>query len=422
MKRKVHNKSTQRRHYESLLHHRQSTLHSTRLAAAKATDTPLCPTEAPQQSPTLPLAQYLREHYELRVNLLTEMPELRPVAHSTFAPITKRLRNTLLTELREAGLECNATQLMEYCYSNYVSAVHPFRDYMQSLPEWDGHDRVLALAMRVSTEATWLMVFRRWMRMMAAQWMGAPMQAANMMVPILVSTQQGMRKSSFCRLLVPSELQPYYMDKLDFTQKANYELKMAQFGLINLDEFDRYGERLMPLFKNVTQMQSLVVQRAYSSTFSNLPRIASFIGTSNSKRLLTDASGSRRFYCQEVIEPIDCTAPDYAQLYAQLRHEVNEGLPLYYRKNEEALIEAHNADYYAMSTLQQAILRCYRVPDDAEVVTPLLARTIRDTVQRRYPKMAAGSTLHSFSTELRRITPPTSRSAAGYLYPLVKIE
>lgn len=417
----LHNKKTSRRdHYLSLIAAKRA---KTERSTLTVTNKPLEPTQSTPsaQCTTLPLAQYLQAHYRMRVNLLTEQPEIMLRSDEGFMPITKRLRNTLLTEMRETGLECNATQLMEYCYSNYVSAVHPFKDYMQSLPQWDGKDRALALAMRVSTEAGWLMVFRRWMRMMAAQWMGTPMQAANMMVPILISRQQGMRKSSFCRLLVPTELRPYYMDKLDFTQKANYELKMAQFGLINLDEFDRYGERLMPLFKNVTQMQSLVVQRAYSSSFSNLPRIASFIATSNRTRLLSDATGSRRFYCQEVEAPIDCTLPDYSQLYAQLRHEINEGLPLYYNKDEETLIENHNAGYYTMSSLQQAILRCYRLADDEELCTPLLARTIRDTVQRRYPKMVVGCTLRHFSDELRRITHPASRSAQGLLYPLVKI-
>lgn len=416
MKRQLNKKRSHRSHYLAKL-------------AAKSKNTPKASAATQHAAassnekaiPALPLAQYLAQHYDLRVNLLTEQPEVRPLGETLFLPLTHRMRNTLLTELREAGFDCNATLLMEYCYSNFVRAEHPFLHFMQHLPEWDGHNHVEHLAMRVSTDPTWMMVFHRWMRMLAAQWMGAPMQAANMMVPILISRQQGMRKSSFCRRLVPPQLQDYYMDKLDFTQKANYELKMAQFGLINLDEFDRYGERLMPLLKNVTQMQSLVIRRAYAGTFSNLPRIASFIATSNKTQLLSDTTGSRRFYCQEVTTPIDCTPPDYPQLYAQLRHEILEGLPLYFNKEEEALIYDHNANYYRMSTLQQAILRCYRTLDPDEPCTPLLARTIRDTVQRRFPKLVVGKTLRHFSEELRRIAPPTTRSAQGNLYPLIQI-
>ena len=57
-----------------------------------------------------------------------------------------------------------------------------------------------------------------------------------------------------------------------------------------------------------------------------MARVASFIGTSNRFDLLTDPTGSRRFYCQEVKRVIDCDTPlDYAQLYAQLLHEVQSG-------------------------------------------------------------------------------------------------
>lgn len=420
MKRKIY------RHHRFLSRKTKHVNHpSTSLTPPPATVTsPLMVPDTP--APSSKLAIYLNSHYNLRVNLLTEQAEYQPLSPDgsptdSFRTITKRQRNTMLTELNLQGIQCNVNDLQQYCYSDFVPAAHPFTDYMNQLPQWDGHDRVITLGMRVSTDATWLMVFRRWMRMMAAQWMAAPMRTANMMVPILISRKQGTGKSTFCRMLMPPQLTDYYMDKLDFSQKAEFELKMAQFGLINLDEFDRYGQRLMPLFKNVMQMKTLVTRRAYASTFSNLPRIASFIATTNNKHLLSDETGSRRFYCQEVTAPIDCTPPDYQQLYAQLRHEVNEGLPLYFTKDEEALIEAHNYDYYRMNTLQQAILRCYRQPDEEEEFMPLLARTIRDTVQKRYPKMVAGTTLRHFADELRRIVPTITRSSQGHLYPLVKI-
>ena len=52
-----------------------------------------------------------------------------------------------------------------------------------------------------------------------------------------------------------------------------------------------------------------------------LRRYASFIGTSNQKDLLTDPTGSRRFICIEVTDPIDTNVTiDYRQLYAQAMH------------------------------------------------------------------------------------------------------
>ena len=50
---------------------------------------------------------------------------------------------------------------------------HPFRQYMERLPEWDGKDRVSDLARRVSSEPLWVEGFHRWMLALASQWMGS---------------------------------------------------------------------------------------------------------------------------------------------------------------------------------------------------------------------------------------------------------
>lgn len=59
----------------------------------------------------------------------------------------------------------------------------------------------------------------------------------------------------------------------------------------------------MPQLKNLMQMERLNIRRAYKHSGEPLPRIASFIGTSNRRDLLTDCSGSRRFICVEVEHP-----------------------------------------------------------------------------------------------------------------------
>ena len=93
------------------------------------------------------------------------------------------------------------------------------------------------------------------------------------------------------------------------TNVSSAENKLASYGLINLDEFDRLPASRMPQLKNLMQMEDLRVRRAYRRSAESLPRIASFIGTSNRRDLLTDLSGSRRFICVEVEHAIDCTTP-----------------------------------------------------------------------------------------------------------------
>ena len=70
-------------------------------------------------------------------------------------------------------------------------------------------------------------------------------------------------------------------------------------------------------------------------------RMASFIGTSNYTELLTDPTGSRRFYCQPVEHVVGEVTIDHDQLYAQLMAEIAKGKPLYFTKDEEREIELH---------------------------------------------------------------------------------
>ncbi|WP_270535687.1 VapE domain-containing protein, partial [Phocaeicola massiliensis] len=120
-------------------------------------------------------------------------------------------------------------------------------------------------------------------------------------------SRQGLGKSTFCRLLMPDVLKAYYTESYDLGSPASAEAKLAACGLINLDE---------------------------------LPRIASFIGTSNREDLLVDRTGSRRFLCVSLEHAIDCVTPvEHEQLYAQLKAELLSGERSWFNKEEEQAIQ-----------------------------------------------------------------------------------
>ena len=122
--------------------------------------------------------------------------------------------------------------------------------------------------------------------------------------------------------LLPRELQRYYTDSYDLSAQSAAECKLTEFGLINMDEFDKFTPRKMALLKNLMQVVNPCVRKAHQKNYRPLPRVASFIATSNQKELLTDPTGSRRFLCVEIENKIDCSPLDYRQLYAQLKAEL----------------------------------------------------------------------------------------------------
>ena len=83
---------------------------------------------------------------------------------------------------------------------------------------------------------------------LSAQWMqlNPDNNRANSVAPLLVSSRQGLGKSTFCRLLMPDRLKSYYTESYDLSSPASAEAKLAAYGLINLDEFDKLGASKMP--------------------------------------------------------------------------------------------------------------------------------------------------------------------------------
>lgn len=226
--------------------------------------------------------------------------------------------------------------------STKVESYHPFHLYMEELPSWDGIDRVTPLLLRVSDDELWLKGGRCWLRAMSSQWMGNVQQHANSLVPILISDEQGLGKSTFCRQLLPDCLRSYYVDNLNLSPGTSPEKKLVTKGLINLDEFDKIGEKRQPDLKNLLQMVSVPIYRGKRLGYVTEPRLASFIATTNSRQILCDVTGSRRFLCVEVKEYIAEETIEHKQLYAQLKQEVADGMPDHLSKEEEKELQRHN--------------------------------------------------------------------------------
>ena len=356
------------------------------------------------------LLNFLQLHYAFRYNRLTDRAECavlnteqpdEDAHHLTYRPVDDRLLHTISLAAMEEGVDCWDVDIKRYIDSEHAPAYHPFTDYFEHLPRWDGKDRVRELARRVSDNDLWIRSFHRWMLGVTAQWMNNNEleQRANSVAPLLVSTVQGMGKSTFCRMLLPKELRPYFTESFDLTNISSAENKLASYGLINLDEFDCLPATRMPLLKNLMQMESLHIRRAYKRSTEPLPRIASFIGTANRKDLLVDASGSRRFICIEVEKQIDCTTPiDHAQLYAQLKEELKNGERCWFNKQEEAEIQQHNRAFYRTIPAEEVLESCFRFTESGEQGARLMsAADIYATLKQKNPAAMAGYSCMAFS-------------------------
>ena len=388
---------------------------------------------------------FLTSRYRFRFNVLTEETEVAnniPDTHLRYTKVDERWMNTLSMETIETGIDCWDRDIQRFVRSRRISEYHPFTAYFEQLPEWDGTDRVSALARRVSDNPVWVNGFHRWMLGLSAQWMQfrpdtnnanrannansanntSSINRANSVAPLLVSSRQGLGKSTFCRLLMPDALKAYYTESYDLSSPASAEAKLAACGLINLDEFDKLSASKMPLLKNLMQASALNIRKAYKRSASALPRIASFIGTSNREDLLVDRTGSRRFLCVSLEHAIDCTTPvEHEQLYAQLKAELLSGERSWFNKEEEQAIQQHNALFYKHIPEEEVFRLCFRFAtqeDHPQEVLTLSATQLFERMKSAHPSVMRGMTAYSLS----RILPQLGErvhTAKGNVYRVV---
>ena len=376
---------------------------------------------------------FLTSRYRFRFNVLTEETEVADIAnnipdtHLRYTKVDERWMNSLSMEAIETGIDCWDRDIQRFVRSRRISEYHPFTAYFEQLPEWDGKDRVSALARRVSDDPVWVNGFHRWMLGLSAQWMQFRSDAnstnrANSVAPLLVSSRQGLGKSTFCRLLMPDALKAYYTESYDLGSPASAEAKLAACGLINLDEFDKLSASKMPLLKNLMQASALNIRKAYKRSASALPRIASFIGTSNREDLLVDRTGSRRFLCVSLEHAIDCVTPvEHEQLYAQLKAELLSGERSWFNKEEEQAIQQHNALFYKHIPEEEVFRLCFRFAtkeDHPQEVLTLSATQLFERMKSAHPSVMRGMTAYSLS----RILPQLGErvhTAKGNVYRVV---
>ena len=326
---------------------------------------------------------FFEKNYDLRYNVMKQTEEFRrkappgnpealiknpePLAGEQKAPIdspdgwqqlTDREFNRIVVEQMAQEGAGWAVDVELYVRSALVPAYSPVADYLERCEPWDGRtDHIRQLAMRVPTDyGLWPDRFHRWFLAMVAQWMNLSRDYGNAIVPMLIGGQ-GTHKSTFCRLLLPPELREYYIDDIKLDSAEQVERMLGRMLLVNIDEYNAKTVREQARIKRVLTEKDVQTRRMRSDQYVMLPRMASFIATTNEREPLTDPTGSRRYVCCEVGGIIDTGTPvDYRRLYGQAVSELRQGEPYYFSKEEEQETERHNQDYRRQSSPETVLL------------------------------------------------------------------
>ncbi len=343
------------------------------------------------QQELLPVEEFLMQNYEFRYNIISGKMEFRCRNNdSAFVHLDKKMMNgVVLHARRELPKEKALKQQLTDCiYSPRTPDFNPVGEWLNSLPEWDGKNRVghlFGLLPGLTAEqAYWLAV---WMRSMVAHWLQMDMLHGNECVPTLIG-DQGCGKSTFCQRLLPVHLREYYLDHVNLRNKFDKEMALTNCLLVNIDEMDQIRRSQQPELKQMLSKSRVNGRMIYGKEQTDRLRFASFVATTNNPHPLHDATGSRRFICIRISKGklIDNEVElDYEQLYAQVLHELRCGERYWFTAEETSSIQRGNIPYHDTEDIELMFDTCFRQPEDDEFAQPLTMAVIMDTIHNQYP-------------------------------------
>lgn len=378
-----------------------------------------------EQLLALQTEEFMKRRYEFRHNTLVNEVEYRErnSYRFHFIPVDKRVLNSVALDAQAEGIPLWDRDISRYIYSNRVPVFDPLEDFLYHLPIWDGKDRIRGMAQTVPCHNPyWVDLFHRWFLNMVAHWRGTDKKYANNVSPLLVG-DQGTRKSTFCRSIVPPVLRAYYTDSIDFSRKRDAELSLNRFALINIDEFDQISDTQQGFLKHILQKPVVNMRKPHAAAVLEMRRYASFIGTSNQKDLLTDPSGSRRFICIEVTDTIDTShAIDYEQLYAQAMYELDHGERYWFDQAEERVMTENNREFEQQSVEEQLFYRYFRpanVDEEGEWLSPA---EILEEIKKNSAISLSNKRVSVFGRVLRKHNVASKRARRGTVYHVARVE
>ena len=356
------------------------------------------------------LEEFLHRRYMFRRNTVTGDLEYQEKDRYVlrWQPLTEEAQNDINNAAIKEGIKVWPKDLERILVSRFTESYDPVREWLDALPRWDGRDRLGELADRVKTNAPdWRDNFKIWMRSMVSQWRAGRDALYGAQMVLMLVGAQGTRKSSFLRMLLPHELMPYYIDRIDFANKKEALRALSRFLLINIDEYDQISKAQTAFLKHLIQRTDVKERKLYSTTFEQQQRYAAFCATTNSLLPLKDESGSRRYLVVEVAGVTDTDTQgdrriDYQQLYAQIVYEIEHGEEYAFTGEREQQIVVRNSDYYETPGVVSLFEDHFRKPEAADEVmllSPteiliLMKETLKVNVVTQANATLIGSYLH----------------------------
>ena len=280
---------------------------------------------------------YLVKHVELRRNVITSRMEIRwfaddiPRGLEPWKEFTDYEFNKLWRRMQRIK-DVSERHLHQEIESDFSPDFHPFRDYLEHLPPWDGKaDHIAILAAGVTVEGgereqqSFCNCLKRWLVAMIAGWLTE--DVVNQTVLVFIG-----------------------------------------YGLIACEELDSMTKGEMNSLKADITTAIFSYRPPYGRYMENHKHIASFCATGNHPKFLNDPTGTRRwlpFKVESILSPWDFPF-DHDNIFAQAYALWQGGYQYYFSDVEIEWLNDRNSRFAVANLEKQLVFRYFRKPTENE--------------------------------------------------------
>ena len=310
---------------------------------------------------------YLTENYDLRFNTVKLDVEISPKEQNNWDSVNI---DALWIELQKKQIKIPISALQSIIKSAFVERYNPLQAYFKNLPEWQPHfkDYIRQYAEYVTLQPDenkeeYVRQFKKWLVRVVRSVMEDNFFNKQAFVLADRGHGQNIGKTTYLRNLMPPALKEYIAE--DIGTDKDGRILLCKNMLINLDELATLNRTEINHLKAYFTKTQINERLPYDRKNSIIPRIASFMGSTNQTTFLRDETGSVRWLIFAV-RSIDWSYSkefDINNLWAQ-------AYALYKDKDFDCTMsredilnnEKRNRQYQVLSVEQELISKFFRHP------------------------------------------------------------
>ena len=262
--------------------------------------------------------KHIQSNYIIRFNEIGLVYEIAKKSDLRFSILNE---SSLLISMVNRGINVSPPILKTYLKSDYIVYYNPMKNYFENLPKWDKCDYISQYASYVNTDNNALFAYHLKKWCVRAVLSVFYTDKINKHCIVLSNGTQHAGKSTYLNYLMPEELQEYFAENIE-VDKDN-RIKLCKTFIINLEELEVLGNKDVNSIKALISQTWVNERLPYGDKSTNIPRICSFVGSTNRVEFLNDDTGSVRWIIFDVIGKLDFSYKPHFNinnLWAQAYH------------------------------------------------------------------------------------------------------